>query len=226
MVQSIGHRGAAGYEPENTLRSFMKAVELGVDMVELDIHVCASGELVVIHDETVDRTTDGTGAVAEMTLEALQGLDAGKGEKIPQLREVFEALVGKAEVNVELKGRGCAEPLHNLVMEFMDAEKLTYEDFMATSFRWEMLEALRSLNEPIRLGPIVHSEPDVALGFADRLKAYSVNPYHEYINSSYVEEAHLMGIKVYPWTVNEHAEIERMKEIGVDGIISDYPDRV
>ena len=85
MVVKVGHRGAAGHEPENTLRSFRRAMELGADMVELDVHICGSGELVVIHDETVDRTTDGTGEVAKLTLDELKTLDAGRGERIPTL---------------------------------------------------------------------------------------------------------------------------------------------
>jgi glycerophosphoryl diester phosphodiesterase len=95
MVLRIGHRGAAGHEPENTLHSFEAAVQLGADMVEFDVHVCGSGELVAIHDETVDRTTDGSGAVARMNLRELKALDAGKGEKIPTLREVFFLLRGR-----------------------------------------------------------------------------------------------------------------------------------
>ena len=104
MVVKVGHRGAAGHEPENTLRSFRKALDLGADMVELDVHLCGTGELVVIHDETVDRTTDGSGSVRDMPFHELRGLDAGKGERIPTLREVLDLLEGRAGVNIELKG--------------------------------------------------------------------------------------------------------------------------
>lgn len=95
MVLRIGHRGAAGYEPENTLRSFKTALRLGAEMTELDVHICGTGELVVIHDESVDRTTDGSGFVRDMTLDELKSLDAGKGEKIPTLNEVFSTLRGQ-----------------------------------------------------------------------------------------------------------------------------------
>ena len=92
----IGHRGAMGYEPENTLRSFQKALDLGVDMIEFDVHLCKSGELVVFHDEKVNRTTNGQGYIAQKSLEKLKELDAGQGEKIPTLEEVLDLVKGKA----------------------------------------------------------------------------------------------------------------------------------
>ncbi len=112
MVLRIGHRGAAGHEPENTLLSLNKAVELGCDMTEIDVHVCASGEVVVIHDEEVYRTTNGTGFVSQMSLDALKALDAGKGESIPTLEEVLSALKGRIQLNIELKGEGTPVPVH------------------------------------------------------------------------------------------------------------------
>src|SRR6056297_2287931 len=106
MVLKIGHRGAMGYEPENTLRSFKKAIELNVDMVELDVYVCSSGELVVIHDDKVDKTTNGKGYVSEKSFDELRKLDAGMGEKIPTLQEVLDLIDKRAKVNIELKGKG------------------------------------------------------------------------------------------------------------------------
>jgi glycerophosphoryl diester phosphodiesterase len=226
MVLRIGHRGAAGYEPENTLRSFQRAVQLGADMVELDVHLCASGELIVIHDDTVDRTTDGSGSVGGMTLGELRALDAGKGEKIPTLDEVFTALQGRAAVDVELKGLGTAEPVYELVDGLVRRRRWALSDVLVTSFDWGMLEELRSLSDRIRLGPLVYKEPFRALRFAPEIRAHSVNPFHEYVDAGYVREAHRLGLAVYPWTVNEAADIERVKGLGADGVISDYPDRV
>jgi glycerophosphoryl diester phosphodiesterase len=226
MVLRIGHRGAAGYEPENTLRSFQRAVQLGADMVELDVHLCASGELVVIHDDTVDRTTDGSGSVGGMTLGELRALDAGKGEKIPTLDEVFTALQGRAAVDVELKGLGTAEPVYELVDGLVRRRRWALSDVLVTSFDWGMLEELRSLSDRIRLGPLVYKEPFRALRFVPEIRAHSVNPFHEYVDAGYVREAHRLGLAVYPWTVNEAADIERVKGLGADGVISDYPDRV
>jgi len=226
MVLRIGHRGAAGHEPENKLRGFQKAVQLKADIVELDIHLCASGELVVIHDDTVDRTTDGSGRVGDLTLGELRALDAGGGEKVPILDEVFAAMQDRAAVDVELKGLGTAEPVYELVDGLARHRRWDLSKILVTSFDWEMLEELRGLSERIRLGPLVHKEPFRALRFAPEIRAHSVNPFHEYVDAGYVREAHRLGLAFYPWTVNEAADIERVKGLGADGVISDYPDRV
>ena len=111
----IGHRGACGYEPENTLRSFKKALDLGVDTIELDVHKTKDEATVVIHDEKVDKTTNGTGFVADKSLEEIKKLDAGKGEKIPTLEEVLDLVNRKAQVNIELKGEGTARPVADII---------------------------------------------------------------------------------------------------------------
>lgn len=220
MVLRIGHRGAAGHEPENTLRGFEAAVALGADMVELDVHLCASGELVVIHDETVDRTTDGSGAVAELTLRELRMLDAGKGERIPTLGEVFTTLRGRAGVNIELKGAGTAEP----VQDFL--KSVPAVNILVTSFEWGMLARMRELSGEMRIGPLVYEDLRDALAVASEIDAYSVNPYHGKIDAAYVAEAQCSGLRVYPWTANEASDIGRVLSFGVDGVISDFPDRV
>jgi len=194
--------------------------------VELDVHLCASGELVVIHDDTVDRTTDGSGSVGSMTLSELQALDAGKGEKIPTLDEVFTALQGRAAVDVELKGLGTAELVYEMVDGLVRRRRWALSKVLVTSFDWGMLEEMRSLSDRIRIGPLVYKEPFRALRFAPEVRAYSVNPFHESTDAGLVREAHRLGLAVYPWTVNEAAGIERVKGLGVDGVISDYPDRV
>ena len=117
MVLRIGHRGAAGHAPENTLLSLNKAMELGCDMTEIDVHICASGEVVVIHDDVVDRTTDGTGAVSELSLDELKSLDAGKGEKISTLNKVLSSLKGRISLNIEFKGEGTPEPVFGIVKD-------------------------------------------------------------------------------------------------------------
>ncbi len=222
MVLRIGHRGAKGHAPENTLKSFSKAVELGCDMTELDVHLCGSGELVVIHDETVERTTDGSGAVANRTLRELKRLDAGQGEQISTLGEVLNLLKGRIILNIELKGLGTAEPVHDLVQTSGWMKK----DLLITSFNWEMLSQYRALDPDAWLGPLTYGNLKDAMRFAETVGAYSINPYYGHINAEYVEEAHAKGFKVYPWTVNNPEDIARVIKLSVDGVISDYPDRV
>ena len=127
----IGHRGAKGLEPENTLRSIRKALDLGVDGVEIDVYSVA-GQLVVIHDETLERTTNGRGLVEEQSFDYLRSLDAGKGEKIPVLREVFDEVNRRAFINIELKGRHTAEPVMELIGEYTDGRGWVMGDFLVS----------------------------------------------------------------------------------------------
>jgi len=224
MVLRIGHRGAAGYEPENTLRSFRKAIELKADMVELDVHVCKSGEVVVIHDDTVNRTTNRTGKVHELTLSELQRFDAGKSERIPTLVEVMSLIDGAAGINIELKGTGTAEPVHRITEEFME-KGWKKSDFMVSSFNLEELSAFESLSD-IRIGQLYVHYNESILEKAEQLNAFSLNPYYKGITMDFVKDAHDSDLRVFPWTVNDPMDIVEMKALNVDGIISDYPDRV
>ena len=222
MVLRIGHRGAAGHAPENTLQSFEKAVLFGCDMTELDVHLCGSGELVVIHDETVDRTTDGSGKVSVLTLNELKLLDAGQGEEIPTLYEVLSLLRGMIGLNIELKGLGTAKPVHDLVKELGWDNK----DLTISSFDWDMLNEYRVLDSNAKLGVLTFKNHGEALEFAEKIDAHSVNPYHGLLQEKFVEEAHNKGFVIYTWTPNKESEIKQAIQKGVDGVISDYPDRI
>ena len=222
MVLRIGHRGAAGHEPENTLLSLNKAVELGCDMTEIDVHVCASGEVVVIHDEEVYRTTNGTGFVSQMSLDALKALDAGKGESIPTLEEVLSALKGRIQLNIELKGEGTTVPVHKIV----ENSGWSPDELVLTSFNWNLLDEYRELDPEARLGPLAHVNAFHAARYASKIDAYCVNPFHHLCRKTFVTKTHKKGLKIFPWTVNEPYDIQKMKDVGVDGIISDFPDLI
>jgi glycerophosphoryl diester phosphodiesterase len=226
MVYVIGHRGAAGHAPENTLTSFHKAVQLGADMVELDVHLCATGEPVVIHDDTVDRTTDGSGRVRDLSLEDLRRLDAGGGERVPTLVDVIDEMSGRTALNVELKGLGCVDRVHEVISDAVGDGLMSQDGFLVSSFHLGMLEWMRALSDDVRLGVLVKEDPAQVFDFAQRIHAYSVNPYHKRMGLEFVSSAHGRGLKVYPWTVNEPGDIAKAKAMGVDGIISDYPERV
>jgi glycerophosphoryl diester phosphodiesterase len=222
MVLIIGHRGAAGHTPENTLLSFRKAVKIGCDMTELDVHLCGSGELVVIHDETVDRTTDGSGLVSNLSLRDLKTLDAGFGEKVPTLDEVLKLLKGRIMLNIELKGLGTAKPVHTLV----ESIGWRRDALLITSFDWVMLHEYRELDPAARIGPLTYNNLNDAMVFAQSIDAHSINPYHRHLSTEYLREAHGKGFRIYPWTVNQSEDIEHVIKMGVDGVISDYPERV
>ncbi|MFH1175371.1 MAG: glycerophosphodiester phosphodiesterase family protein [bacterium] len=222
----IGHRGAKGYEPENTLASFKKALDLGVDAIELDVYVCETGELVVIHDDKVDRTTNGEGLVEEKTFEELQALDAGNGNKIPTLEEALNLINKKAIVNIELKGEKTAKPVSELLKRYITKKRWQSDLFLVSSFSHRELFDFHNLMPQIRTGALVVGIPLGYAKFAEKLGAYSVNLSMEFINQDFVDDAHKRGMKVFVWTVNDLDDIERMKKLGVDGIFSDFPDRV
>lgn len=222
----IGHRGAMGYEPENTLISFKKALELGVDAVELDVYVCKTGELVVIHDDKLDRTTNSKGYVIEKTFEELRSLDAGKGEKIPTLEEVLDLVDKKVIVNIELKGENTARPVSELLKKYMDDKGWKGELFLVSSFNHYELLSFHNLMPEIRIGVLITGILIGYAEFAEKLKVYSVNLDKDFINIEFVKDAHSRGMKVFVWTVDDFDDIERMKKLGVDGIFSNFPDRL
>ena len=219
----IGHRGAAGHEPENTLRSIRRALELGADGVEIDVRY-VDGELIVFHDARLERTTNGRGFVARKRFAELRALDAGKGEQIPTLREVFEAVDRRAVINIELKGRRTAGPVEALIGEFVSGRGWEYGDFVVSSFHHRELRAIR--DRQIRIGLLLTRPSRLYSVSARRVRAWSVHPALRYVTARFVEDAHRRGWRVLVYTVNEPAALERMRDLGVDGVFTDFPERV
>lgn len=219
----IAHRGAAGYEPENTLRAIRRALELGAHGIEIDVHA-VEGELVVIHDGRLERTTNGRGTLRRCTLEHLRGLDAGLGERIPLLREVFETVAGRAMINIELKGRGTAGPVAALVEEFARRPGWGFEHFVISSFRRRELRAIE--HPQIRIGLLLTRPSRLYQVSARRVRAWSVHPAVPFTSARFVEDAHRRGLKVIPYTANSARDIARIRASGADGVFTDYPDRV
>ncbi len=221
---NIGHRGAMGHAPENTLDSFRKAVELEVDMIELDVYA-VDGHLVVLHDDRVDRTTNGDGYVWDYTFKDLRQLDAGGGQKIPTLHEVVEIIPANIKINIELKGRTATE----LVVAFIQSHcknKVQKQRYLVSSFVHQELQKTRKLDKDISLGALCCAEPIKLAKFAEKLHAHSVNPSVEFVTKEFVDDAHMRGLKVYAYTVNHPADIQRLHEMGVDGVFSNFPERV
>jgi glycerophosphoryl diester phosphodiesterase len=221
----FGHRGARGYEPENTLRSVRKALALGADGIEVDVY-WVDQHLVVIHDDTLGRTTDGVGPVAEKSFGYLRSLDAGKGECIPTLPEVFDAVNRRAVINVELKGPGTTEPVVQLIQEYVQSQRWRYEDFLVSSFDLAQIEIVRQLLPEIRTGALIEKVPPGLAAFAERAGAWSLHPGKRCVTPELVVDAHRRGLKVYVYTINRLAEIASIAALGVDGVFTDYPDRV
>ena len=215
----IGHRGAAGRRPENTLMSFSHAVELGVSAVELDVHT-VEGELVVIHDDTLDRTTNGTGSVAACSLAQLRELDAGCGAAVPLLREVFELLGSTTGVNVELKGAGTAPRLASLLGDYPN------QDLLVSSFDHEALRVFHRARADVPVAPLFHRWQRNAWQIADTIGAWSINLSARTASGARIAKAHANGFRVLVYTVNKVGVANRLRAFGVDGVFTDYPDRI
>ncbi len=216
----IGHRGAKGYEAENTIASFRKAVEIGCKGIELDVHLSLDGEIVVIHDATIDRTTSGKGFVNQMTLSELKKYD------IPTLAEVLEIANHNLLINVELKSIETVEKVIDVIENQISKKGYSYDNFLVSSFDWQALQQLRFLNEKIQIGVLTETDLDLAFAFAKFIKATTLNPYFKLLNEEIVAKILEKGIKIFPWTVNSIEDITFVKSLHVDGIISDFPDRI
>ncbi len=222
----IGHRGAAGYEPENTLRSFRKALSLGVDMIEFDVQLCKGGDLVVFHDDTLDRITGGQGRISDLSLEDLKKYDVGESECIPTLSEVLDLIDKKIPVNIELKSRGTAEPVAAIIKDYIQNKGWPPELFLVSSFdRREFAKFVR-INPGARLGVLARKNPFGVITRAKYYKAYSVHIPKPYLREWWVKIAQKNRLKVFVFTLNSAEEMEQAKVAGVDGVFSNYPDRI
>src|SRR5579875_273715 len=228
----VGHRGAAGWAPENTILSFERAIALGADAVELDVHLSREGVPVVIHDHHVDRTTDGHGAVDELSLAELRALDAGarwperpaERVPIPTLAEVLDWARGRTRLVIELKGTHRPELVDRTIELVREREMV--EAVMLISFDHLALRRARTLADDLCLGALYVGRPADPVGMAAACGADALCPQWTLVSADDVASAHRAGLAVCVWTVNEPSDIAEMLARGVDSITSDFPDRV
>ena len=228
QVLNIAHRGASGRFPENTLKAFGAAIDAGAQMCELDVQLTSDGAVVVIHDETVYRTTDGRGAVRAMTLDELKRLDAGvryggqfKGERIPTLEEVIALADGRCGLNIEFKSAGVERKVCDLIVAH---RMLTTA--MVSSFDWDALAVVRHFEPRVRVGLLASQWPARLVGAAFEMRAESINPRSDIVTEDLCIAAHRRNLSVYTWTVDEPDEMLRLIAFGVDGIMTNYPERL
>ena len=223
----IGHRGAMGHETENTIASIQKALDLDVDMIEIDVFKIASGEIVVFHDDTVERLTNGSGNIEAYTWVNLQKLTVKGDHKIPLLTDVIDVVNRKVPLNIELKGAGTAEDVNATIQKYCSEKGWKLDDFIISSFNWKELKVMRKLNDEIALAVLIENvNPLDALPIAKELKAVAINPDYMNLNLEIANKIRAAGFKIYPWTVNQPQAIMKMKRIGVDGVFTNYPERV
>ena len=213
----IGHRGASGYEPENTIRSFEKALELGCSWIELDVHLVGN-QIVVIHDDDLSRTTNGRGLVSTSSFNYLRSLDAGKGEQIPTLQEVLDLVGQQCSVNIELKGTGTAQAVSTLLQK----RSSNRDQILVSSFNHNELV---QTDPQFRRGAIWNQRVTSLISKTIELSAEAIVLEQSLVSVSLVEELQGANLKIFAYTINEPAAVREMLRLGVDGIFTDFPDQ-
>lgn len=221
----IGHRGAAGYEPENTLRSIACALRLECKWIEFDVWL-VDNKVVLFHDKTLKRTTNGKGRLEDKSFQYLRHLNAGKGEAIPTLQEAIDLVGDAARINIELKGPNCAGAVVEILENYVRKRGYSYDRFLVSSFDFKQLDLVRILNKRIKLALLSYRWTRGLIRRATGLGAYSLHVSLKHTKAGLIERAHSAGLKVFIYTVNRHSDILRMRAIGADGVFSDFPDRV
>ena len=224
-MRVIGHRGAAGQAPENTLGAMRHALACGVDAVEIDVRLLDDA-LIVLHDDTLERTTSGHGHYKALTVPALRALDAGGGEPIPLLGEVIELVRGRSGLNVEVKEAGIAEQVIACIAEHTRDAADWRRQILLSSFDVATTASLARLRGEMALGILYEESFTAALARADALNARSLHLPLADVSAERVAAVHAHGLEALVYTVNDEAAIAHCRRAGVDGVFSDYPDRV
>ena len=222
----IGHRGAMGHETENTMASIQKALDLKVDMIEIDVFRISSGEVAVFHDQYVDRLANGGGNIEEYNFFELRKLILDGNHRIPILQDVLKLIDNKVRLNIELKGDNTADAVNHIVSFYVKERGWSMDNFLISSFKWEELRKTRKLNKDIPIAILTEENPLDAIPIAKELNAEAINPDFEKLDLEVATKIKEAGFKIYTWTVNEPSDIELAKSWSVDGIITNYPERV
>jgi glycerophosphoryl diester phosphodiesterase len=206
-------------EPENTLRALRRAIDLSADQIEIDVQLTKDEQLVLMHDPTVDRTTNGTGKVVDLTFTEIRQLDAGSGERVPTLEEALSLVNGKVILQIELKGQGTAAPVVRTVTTAGQQDQV-----ILTSFMHQELKEVHRLNPRLRLGVLWGRLPADVVPQTKQLGAQALHVWHEFIDQQLVTEAHSQGLLIRAWNTSKEEDMRRLIVLGVDAIGSDRPD--
>jgi len=220
----IGHRGARGQRPENTLESIEFAINQGADAIEIDVRE-HSHHLIVFHDETLERTTNGTGELCSQTLAQLRQLDAGNNQQIPFLDEVITMINRRVPLNIELKDSASAALVISTLEQFI-TRGWDYNDFVVSSFFHPLLQHIKATQPMIPIGALSAGVMVDYAQFAQQLDAVSINLCSDTIDQAIIDDAHARGLQVFIYTVNDTREFARFYHMGVDGLFTDYPKRL
>ena len=224
----VGHRGAMGHVLENTIESVKKAIELNVDGIEIDVFKSKTGELVVYHDPFLSRLSNSNAFIEQISLDSIKKVELIGGFSIPTLKEIVDIIPEKIFLNIELKGKDTANETNIIIINHLNKFNLPISKFIISSFRWDELKKIRSINKDIPIAILVDSlhKIDDAIKLAKQINAVALNPNNKFITRGIVNKIQSNNIKVYPYTINNPKNIKRMRSMGVDAIITDYPERI
>lgn len=217
-MKVLGHRGARHEAPENTLLGVEVALRAGVDGLEVDVHLTRDGHVVVIHDDTVDRTCAGHGRVADLTLDELQRLDAGQGEQVPTLAQVLETARGRAEVFVELKAPGCEDAALRVI-----ADLRAQADCCLIAFDHRQVARAKTLSPAVRTGCLLVARPVDPVGLVRAAGADLLSVNLQFVDADLVAACHADGLQVCAWNCNTPADLPRLRATGLDWLGTDTP---
>jgi len=227
-VLKIGHRGSKGYIAENTLESIKHAILLGVDGIEIDVFKCLSGELVLSHENNLKRLTGKSGQLEKLTLGELKKFLVVGKYKIPTLTDVLQTIETPFFVNIELKGLNTAQSTSKIITNLSKSTSWRLENFIISSFNWNELKQFRSIDKNTPVGVLLSNSMSIneAIEFGKKINAQAIHPNFKLLNEKTVKKIKNNGFKIYTWTVNSKDDINYMKKLKVDGIISDFPDKI
>ncbi len=220
MTITIAHRGASAQAPENTLLAIKKALEMKAGMIEIDVHKCLTGEIIIFHDEKINGKK-----ISLMPFSEIKKITLEQKQKIPLLEEAIELINKKAILNIEIKGNNTAEKTVSIIQKYI-SKGWSYKDFIITSFTHKDLRKIKSSDQKINTGLIFRGIPFGHVWFAKKFRCSAIISHRYYTTEWLVKRAHNNGMKIFVWTVNEEKEIKFFKDIKVDGIITDYPDKI
>ena len=217
-----------GHVLENTIESVQKAIELNVDGIEIDVFKSKTGELVVYHDPFLSRLSNSNAFIEQISLDSIKKVELIGGYFIPTLKEIVDIIPEKIFLNIELKGQDTSFETNKIITNYLKKYNFPASKFIISSFRWDELKKIRSINKDTPIAILVDSlnKIDDAIKLAKQINAVALNPNKNFITKEIVNKIQSNNIKVYPYTINTPRNIRRVRSMGVDAIITDYPERI
>ncbi len=222
----IGHRGAKGHVAENTIPSIKYAIDLGANGVEIDIFRCKSGEIVVFHDNNLKKILNVNLCIEDLDIKKIKSFRIENKYTIPTLEEILSIGLDDLILNIELKGKGTAIPTIEVLRKYFKNKLLNEENILISSFDWDELLVYRSKSQKTPIAVLIDGNPLIALKFAEKVKAVAINSDYRFLNKRNIDLINSKGYKLFPYTVNDEDQMRKLISLEVDGIITDYPDKL